>query len=161
MRKPLLVLALVALAVPTAARAASRAEDEASIKKVEADFTAAWNRHDPKAMASFWAVDGDLINPFGRWAKGRAEVEKLFQDEQSAVMKGTTYSTTSSSIRFLGPDVAVTDWDIAITGMRGPDGSALPPFKPHLTIVMVRKEGHWACAAARPYEFTSRPDGAK
>jgi uncharacterized protein (TIGR02246 family) len=156
MNKVVLAVALVSLAVPAGLRA-SQADDEASIRRFGVDFSAAWNRHDPKAMASFWAEDGDLINPFGRWAKGRAEVEKLFQDEHAGVMAGTSYSTTLSSVRFLTPDVAVTDWDIVVTGMRGPDGSAAPPFKPHLALVMVRRGGRWLSLAARPYAFLAPP----
>jgi uncharacterized protein (TIGR02246 family) len=161
MKKSALALSLVALLAPAVSQAASHAEDEASIKKVQTDFAAAWNRDDPKAMASFWAEDGDLINPFGRWAKGRAEIVKLFEDEHAGVMKGSTYSTAATSIRFLAPDVAVGDWDLEIVGMHGADGKALPTFKPHLTIVLVKQDGHWACAAARPYQFLPLPGAAK
>jgi len=160
MKQLMIVVAVLSLAVPAGLQA-GQAEDEAAIKKFGADFAAAWNRHDPKAMAGFWAEDGDLINPFGRVAKGRAEIEKLFQDEHAGVMAGTTYSTTSSSVRFLTPDVAVADWEIVVTGMRGPDGSAAPPFKPHLVLVVVRKGGQWLNAAARPFAFLPPPPAGK
>lgn len=84
------------------------------------EFAAAWNRHDPKALAAFWAPDGDLINPFGRVAKGRAEVEKLFTDEHSAFMKGTTFTLTGMTVRLLAPNIAFTDWDVEISGMHAP-----------------------------------------
>jgi uncharacterized protein (TIGR02246 family) len=158
MKKLALAFVLASLVGPTALRA-GQAEDEASIRKFGLDFAAAWNKHDSKAMAAFWAEDGDLINPFGRAAKGRAEVEKLFHDEQAGPMAGTTYATTLSSVRFLTPDVALSDWEIVVTGMRGPDGSAGAPFKPHVFIVLARKGGQWLTAAARPYQFLPAPAG--
>jgi uncharacterized protein (TIGR02246 family) len=162
MRKLAVLVSLAAAtALPAAYPASAAAQDDASIKKVQTDFAAAWNRHDPVAMASFWTEDGDLINPFGRWAKGRAEIVKLFQDEQATVMKGSTYSSTLTSLKSLAPDVAVTDWDIEVVGMHAPDGSALPPFRPHLTIVLVKKGGQWAWAAARPYQFLPSPGPSK
>ena len=101
-------------------------------------------------MASFWAPDGDLINPWLRVAKGPAEIEKLFQDEHSTVFKGTTYGLKVTGVRFLGADVAIADWDSTISGMKGPDGSALPPMSHHVTVVVQRKAGKWWIEAARP-----------
>jgi hypothetical protein len=90
-----------------------------------------------------------------------AALTALFQDEQSTVMKGSTYSSTLTSVKIVAPHVAVTDWDIQVVGMHGPNGSALPPFRPHLTIVLVKKGGQWACAAARPYQFLPPPGASK
>lgn len=72
-------------------------------------------------------------------------------------MAGTSQSTKLLSARFLTADIAMTDWDIAVAGMRGPAGGAAPPFKPHLALVMVRKGGPWLSAAARPYVFPPPP----
>ena len=86
---------------------AMAAGDEEAIQKRLDEFVAAWNNHDAEAMAALWAPDGDLINPFGRVAKGRPEVEKLFIDEHASFTKGTTYKVTSSLVRVLGSEVAV------------------------------------------------------
>lgn len=120
------------------------------------EFKAAWDRHDAKALAAFWAEDGDLINPFGRVAKGRAEVEKLFHDEQTTVMKSSTFNILSDSSREIAPGVAVADWDVEIAGVQGP-GGAMPPFKNHVTVVWVKKGGQWWAAAARPESFPPPP----
>jgi uncharacterized protein (TIGR02246 family) len=159
-KRIVLVLALASLAVPGVLRA-GQAEDEAAIRKFGTEFAAAWNKHDAKAMASFWEEDGDLINPSGRVAKGRAEVEKLFQDEHATAMAGTSYSTTLSSVRFLTPEIALADWEAVVTGMHQPDGSVSPPFKPHVFIVMGKKSGRWLAVAARPYHFLNPPPPAK
>src|SRR6266849_4002270 len=85
---------------------AARGEDSARVKQVRAASD---------AFAAAWAPDGDLINPFGRWAKGRAEVEKLFTDEHTTFMKGTTYTISNYVVRFPSPAIAVVDWDGEIT----------------------------------------------
>ena len=154
MKKILLGGMLLAVAVTTAASA----QVPALHQRAEA-FKAAWDRHDPKALAAVWAPDGDLINPFGRVAKGRAEIEKLFQDEQTTIMKGTTLHLNSDSSREVAPNVAVADWDIEITGMQGKDGTAMPPLKNHVTIVWVKHDGQWWAAAARPVVYPPPPGG--
>jgi uncharacterized protein (TIGR02246 family) len=120
------------------------------IEKRTAEFVAAWNRHDPQTMASVWAPDGDLINPFGRWVKGRAEVAKLLTEEQSGVMKATTFTTTAIKVRTLAPGVALADWDFTIAGMTAPDGSTMPTHTFHGANVWEKKGGTWFVLAARP-----------
>ncbi len=136
---------------------AMAAGDEEAIQTRLDEFVAAWNNHDAKAIAAIWAPDGDLINPFGRVAKGRPEVEKLFIDEHASFMKGTTYKVTSSSVRVLGSEAAVLDLDADVTGMKAPDGTDLPTFDHHVTIVMVKKDGAWWIVAARPVEYVPTP----
>jgi uncharacterized protein (TIGR02246 family) len=132
----------------------------ADVHARNAQFKAAWDKHDPQAMAALWTEDGDLINPFGRFAKGRAEVEKLFRDEHTGMMKGTTFNILSDSSREIAPDVAVGDWEAEITGMQGPDGP-MPPLKNHITVVYVKRNGQWWVAAARPEMFPPTPGSEK
>ena len=151
MKRMFLGAAVLALCLPAHAQTAGNAAGESAIRKLSADFAAAWAKDDAKAMASFWAPDGDLINPWLRVAKGPAEIEKLFQDEHSTIFKGTTYGLKVTGVRFLGSDVAIGDWESTITGMKGPDGSVLPPMPPHhVTLVLQRKAGKWWIEAARP-----------
>ena len=131
-----------------------------AIEKRTGEFVAAWNRHDSKAMAGLFLPDGDLINPFGRLAKGRDEVARLFADEQSTVMKATTMKTDAITVRTLAPDVALADWDITVTGMTAPDGSVMPAVKFHGAFVWAKKGGTWSVMAARPMLPASPPGTA-
>jgi uncharacterized protein (TIGR02246 family) len=151
----------VTLALSALAAAPALAQDEAAIRKAAADFVAAWNRHDAKAMAARFAEDGDIINPSAQAARGRAEIEKLFAGEQTTVMKGSTYVLAKADVRLLGPTTAVADWEGDITGMQGPQGEALPPFKHHVTIVYVKKGAEWLAAVARPYAFLPPPPAVR
>jgi uncharacterized protein (TIGR02246 family) len=107
-------------------------------------------------MAAVFTEDADLINPFGRVARGRAEIEKLFTDEHATFMKGTT-DTASVSVRVLGPAVALSDWDAEVAGMRDAQGQALPVFKHHVAAVFVKKNGKWLTVTGRPYAFLPPP----
>lgn len=55
-------------------------EEETLIKKRTEAYAEAYNRHDPKAIASFWAEDGEITNPeSGDLIQGRAAIEKSFE----------------------------------------------------------------------------------
>jgi uncharacterized protein (TIGR02246 family) len=135
---------------------ATPAED-AVIHRRHDEWIAAWNKHDPKLMASFFVADADLVNPFGRRPRGTAEIEKLFAEEQSGPMAGTTYSGTIESIRYLGDHYAIVDVAGEIKGMKGPDGSSGPPFKHHVTWIAEKKAGKWLALGARAFALVPAP----
>jgi uncharacterized protein (TIGR02246 family) len=157
MKKLLSLFVLLALASPAAR--ADQKEDDAAIHKRHDEWSAAWNKHDPKLMASFWFPDGDLINPFGRQAHGTAEIENLFSGEHGAAMAGSTYSGTIDSIRYLGK-IAIIDVTGEITGMKGADGATVPPFKHHVTWIAEKKGGKWFAHGARAFVFLPPPGTA-
>lgn len=148
-----MAVVLAASALPATA-AEKTDKTESDLKALIAGFQGAWAKHDYKAMAGFWAEDGDLINPWGRVAKGRAEVEKLFQDEQTGPLKTTEWNPNITSWRMLDKDAAVVDLDAAMTHMVGPDGKPAPDWAHHVFFVAVSKAGKWWFASARPYEFS-------
>jgi uncharacterized protein (TIGR02246 family) len=154
-----LAASLAAAVFPAPARAAESG-DKAAIERLTSEFVAAWNAHDPKKMAAVCAEDGNLINPFGQTAQGRAEIEKFFEKEQSTIMKGTTYKLESTSIRGLDPSCAIADWEAVVTGMMDPSGKPLPEFRHHAFSVCVKKGGQWRVAAVRAWVFQPIPGGA-
>lgn len=131
-----------------------------AIDSLNQSFVAAWNAHDPGRMADVWS-DADLVNPFGMKAHGRAEMAKLFEAEQHGVMRASTFTIESSSIRQISRDVAVQDMDIVITGMLSPDGKALPAFHPRAFEVLARKGGHWRVEYVRAYALQPTPPASK
>jgi uncharacterized protein (TIGR02246 family) len=151
MKKLLLCAVLFGLVALPTARAGQK-EEEAAIRKRHDEWVASWNKHDPKLMASFWAEDGDLIDPFGASAKGPQAIEKFFEGQHTGtgVMVGTTYAGTITDIRLIGKNAAVVDVDAAVSGMKGADGAAMPPLKHHITWVAEKKSGKWMAVAARP-----------
>jgi uncharacterized protein (TIGR02246 family) len=153
------LLALIILSPTAPVRAQDSGDEDAAIRKRHDEWCDAWNKHDPKAMAAFFVADGDLINPFGRHAKGTAEIEKLFTDEQSGPMKESTYAGTIESIRHIG-EVAIIDVAGEITGMQNAEGAAMPPFKHHVTWIARKVDGKWTAEAARAFVLAPRPKAA-
>lgn len=145
------------LAVLLGVSVAASPSTESEVRARGEDFAAAWNRHDAKTMAQIWAPEGDLINPFGRFAKGRGPIEKLFQDDHSGPMKTSRYRNVSFSVRTLTPDLAIADFDVEITGMKAPDNTALPTLKPHVTTLFKKEGGKWWILTARAFNYTPAP----
>src|SRR5437016_737360 len=106
--------------------AVAKESNDQQIRDRVGEFEAAWNKHDPQGMASVWSAEGDLINPFGRKARGIAEIVKLFQEEHNGPMKSSTFKVTSVSVRYVEPDLALVDADAEINGIVNPDGSPAP-----------------------------------
>ena len=151
-KKTLLSIAL-AMALAGVSGLAGAADSNAeAIKNINQDFVTAWNAHDPKKMAAAWAEDVSLINPFGVRCSSRAEVEKLFEREQSGVMKASTYRIDTFTLRRVCDDVMVGDWDATVTGMIDPGGNPIPEFSHHVTTVYQNRGGHWAATIGRAFQ---------
>ena len=148
---------LVLLAFLPFAHANQSAEDTA-IHQRNDEWCAAWNKHDPKLLASFFLEDGDLINPFGRHAIGRPAIEALFAEEQAGVMAGTTYHGTVENIRYIGKYNAMVDIVGEIDGLATHDGTPAHPFMHHVTWICEKKHGKWMAIGARAFAFTHPND---
>jgi uncharacterized protein (TIGR02246 family) len=124
-------------------------KNENTIRKLYADFMAAWNKHQPKEMAAFWAIDGDNMEPDGRHAKGKAEVEKLFTEEQKSVFKDSTINLTIETVWFPDAETALVDGTYTLSGVKDLQGGAVPTRRGHLTAVLIREDNKWMVAAGR------------
>lgn len=138
------------------ASAAVAADAEAAARSQAAAFAAAWGRHDAKAMAAFFAEDGTLINPGGRLAVGRGEVERLFADEQSTFMAKTTLDVRVARVDRVTGDVVLVLWDALLHGAIGPDGKA-SDVNHQVTVVERRTADGWEVVAARPVVYLPPP----
>jgi uncharacterized protein (TIGR02246 family) len=132
-------------------------KDEEAIKQITVDLTAAWNKHDAKAFAAAFSDDATVVNPMGRSAKGKVEIEKLLADEHSTWAKTTTGTFTVKNVRWLKPDVAWVDVDHALTGVIAPDGKPAPDQTAHVASVIVKNAGKWQIVEARPAFWMTPP----
>ena len=123
--------------------------NEDAVRALYAEFTAAWNRHDPPGLAALFTIDGDHVDPDGRQADGREEIVATFQKQHATVFRETTLSLTVDDVWFLGTDVALVDGTYAITGVKDPSGNDIPPRKGYLTAVLLNERGSWRIAASR------------
>ena len=147
------LLALGAAALGLAARQASAADDAADAKDKTAlaknaeAFVEAFHKGDPRAVAAFWAADGDYIDQTGRKLKGREAIEKTFT-AFFAENKGLKLRIEITGLRFVSPEVAIED---GVTEVIPPDGG--PPSRARYTIVHVKRDGQWLLSNVRdaPY----------
>ena len=147
MRQLLLTMILVA----SGGNAFAGGGQEAAILKVHERLAEAWNKDDAKGMAAGFADDADLINPLGRVAKGKAEIEKLYQDEHSGVFKGSHFaSECKAGVHVVKPDVAIVTCSFEVTGGTLPDGKTMPAMKGIYTATMVKAKNRWQIVAGRP-----------
>ena len=131
------------------ASAPSDLENEVAIRKLYAGFTEAWNRHDARAMAQMWALEGDHYEPDGRSAEGRDAVELLFREEQATAFKDSKLELTVDTVWFITPNVALVNGSYKIDGVRIPEGKQISIRKGHLTSVLLKEGGRWWVAASR------------
>ena len=133
--------------------------DEQAIRNLTTELTTAWNRNDANALAALYAQDADLIDPSGRVARGRTEVEKLVKEAHGGPLKGTRISLPKTHVRFLKPDIAIADYDFEIANMRGADGKQAT-LKGIVTCVLQKTGEKWQIAADRPL-IPAPPRGAQ
>lgn len=136
--------------------AKTNSREEQAIQSRIDSFVSAWNAHDIRVMAGVFAEDGDLINPFGRAAKTRPEIEKLIREEHTGPLKNSRMSLTTEGIRLLDTDVAVSDHAFEVAGMTDPAGNRAT-VAGHLTIVHRRRGDAWEVVASRPMIPAARP----
>jgi uncharacterized protein (TIGR02246 family) len=147
MRHLLALVALLTVGSPLGAQ--DDRVDAEGVRALTTAFSTAWAAHDPEGLAGLWVPDGDLVNPMGQTARGRVELAKLFREEHTSYMKGTALNVKVTATRVLGPGLALVDCDAHLTGVKTPDGKAMPPFK-HLVVAVVTKSAEgWRFVSAR------------
>jgi uncharacterized protein (TIGR02246 family) len=137
----------------------SRAEDkdekkdagaEQAVRDWAKEMSAAWEKHDGKAVAALYAEDGDLTTPQGEAIAGREAIERHHADLFDGVLKDTKLALEVRRIKFVTPQVAVLDTDGEISGGKGDDGNERAALSFRLTAVLVRHGDSWLASALRP-----------
>ena len=107
------------------------------------EFVAAFEAGDAKALAGFWTPDGDYIDETGTQSKGRAAIEKMYE-QAFAGKKGAKLAVTVTHHRMVGSDVVIED---GLTEVTPPGGG--PPNVSRFSAVLVRKDGVWYFESVR------------
>ena len=121
---------------------AQPARDEAAVRNVVANYVAAREQSDEKAIAALFTADADQLVSSGEWRKGRPEVVRgTLASSQST---GGTRTVTVESVRFLSPDIALADGRYDIAGMKS--GASRRMWT---TLILKRTDEGWRIAAIR------------
>jgi uncharacterized protein (TIGR02246 family) len=134
-------------AAPGAPAARGNPEAAAAIQKQAEAFVEAFHKGDAKAVAAFWAPDGDYTDQSGKYLKGRDAIEKAFTDF-FAENKGLKVRIDSESLRFVTPDVALEE---GVSEVFPPDGG--PPSRARYSNVFVKKDGQWLLGSVKDSAF--------
>lgn len=131
----------IVLLIPLSAMAKQNAtEDEQVIRKLIADETIAWNRHEANLTPEALAEDSDIVLPTGQYFKGKPHLGKAFD----TFLKNAHKTTCVDRIRFVRPDVALVDGQFEISG------ADIQPYPKGLqTWVMVKENQRWKVTANR------------
>jgi uncharacterized protein (TIGR02246 family) len=136
-------------AKPTETLVPAAAEDVPVKGQRAADFIAAFNKGDAKAVAGFWTPDGDYTDQAGQTFKGRAALEKLYA-QSFAESKGAKLTITVTSHKAVGTDVILEDGLTEVTPADGGPGTV-----GRFSALLVKKDGEWYFESVR--ETIARP----
>ena len=116
---------------------ADQAADEATIRKNDVAYVAAYNNHDAKAIAAMWSPEAVYMDPdTGEAAVGREAIEKVFAGTLADV-KDARLEIDVKSIKFVSPNVAIE------TGVARVVRPKTKPEETTYTAVNVKREGKW------------------
>jgi uncharacterized protein (TIGR02246 family) len=129
---------------------AAREGDEKVIRELIGRLAEEWNNHDMKAFSARLAEDADVINRFGHWMKGRAEIEKHLIGLHASPYRDKLVDRSSKveQVRFLTPDVA-----IAHERANESTGQSVRSY------VLQKRDGRWWIQSADITEVRTPPPG--
>lgn len=159
------VLAVVlsfCLAAPAQAQAArGQSRDETSLRKLVAEQTEAWNRHDAAAWSKDFAPDAEFINIVGTVFSGREEIQKRHAAVFASVFKDSRSEVTVRKIVLVAPNVAVVDTEHVVTGYTGlpPGVQATEPgvLRTRMRYVLKQVGGKWLIVAGQNTDVKPAP----
>ena len=152
---------LALILTPTAVLAQGTAADSTTIHGVVADLDSAWARADAKLWASHYAPDAEFINILGSLFPDVTSMQARHHEIFQGVFRGSRHHGTVRRLRFLGPDAAVADVDVAVTGYKAlPPGSrATEPgvLRTRMKHVLERTNGVWKIVSSQNTAVAPRP----
>jgi uncharacterized protein (TIGR02246 family) len=134
-----------------------RRRDEAAIRALEMAYDSAWNNGDVQRLVAAFAPEAVVVNPLGKSAKGRAEIQRVLGEFLNGPAKGSRHTSDVATIEFITDDVAVVDGKATVEGMAEPGDTTPAPAVHRFTDIVVRRHGTWTIAHVRAYLFAQPP----
>lgn len=132
---------------PPAASAAEepRDADRQAIRQSSRAFSAAFDKHDAKAVAAFWTEQGEYQEESGEVVRGRPAIEKAFAEFFKENPR-TSVEVRIDSIHFPARDLAIEEGILRQSG-----GPADLPSSTFYSVIHVREGGEWKIAISREW----------
>ena len=122
-----------------------------AVRTTFADYLAAFNRHDPVALAAHWALEGENLDlDTGCRTTGRHAVEHVF-DRLFATHQQASIAFDIESVRPIDDDVVVVD------GISQLSFSDRDPARSRFSAVLVRHEDRWLIETVREAAAQTTP----
>jgi uncharacterized protein (TIGR02246 family) len=145
----ILLASFAILAAAISIAHASQQADEDEIRKIQARWDDAWNRHDIKALSALVAEDVRFVNVAGALLNGRDEFEKLQTRTHATQFKDSVRTVTATDIKFLSADIAVAHVKWGMRGDKDADGTPRPPRTGVMMQVLAKRGGAWTIVAVQ------------
>jgi uncharacterized protein (TIGR02246 family) len=150
-----LCLAILACALAlgaTSSAKAADARDQAAIRALGDGFANAFLEKNAEARASLFAENGTFLTPDGHFLQGHTAMVSEFGPEAEHAVNGSTQAAFSNyRIRFINPDVAVTDAVLTVRNVTGPDGTIVPVIPISVFYVAARHGDKWLIEDGRAH----------
>jgi len=119
--------------------------DEAAIRDIENRFNAAWNAHDPDAIAESLVDDAQFITVNGAWTTSRQGFRDLMQRLHGAngPFRASTRRSPEIKVTFLTPDIAILHTRFWIKGEVMHDELSQEDRESVGTRVLRKIDGRW------------------
>ena len=125
--------------------------DEAAIRDLEHRFNAAWNAHDPDAIAESLADDAQFITVNGAWTTSRAGFRDLMArlHGPTGPFRASTRRSPEMRVTFLAPDIAILHTRFWIKGEVMHDALSQEDRESVGTRVVRKAGGRWQIVATQ------------
>ncbi len=119
-------------------------EDEAAVRKSAAEFAEAFNKGDAKAVAAFWAKEGEFIGADDKPVKGRKAIEKSYEEFLAKNPKAKL-EVQIESVRVIGRHTALEEGSLRL---RSPGKE---PTESRYSVLHIREDDQWKMASVREW----------
>lgn len=118
--------------------------DRNAINTIVAHFTDAWNLHEGKGSADYYAEDADFINIFGTAFSGKQEIEDRHVKIHEAFLKGSKFEVTELKLREAKPGIVIAQvyWNVSAIPKNGA-GSTQDTMKGIFTHTIIKNNSQW------------------
>jgi uncharacterized protein (TIGR02246 family) len=158
----LMTVATIALWLPNvsmttrAAASPDSVTDVAIATQVLTEFKQAWQAADGSRLGSLFTTDGDLVIPTGELLHGQASVAGFYTSVFARGYRGSSTTAAIAQIRHITDDVMLVDATWEISGTVTADGTAKPPERGILAVILKREGKRWLVAALREQTSATR-----
>ncbi len=138
-----LKLSLFLILLFTSSAFALEKSDQNSINKIVEHFTNAWNLHEGKGSADYYAEDADFVNIFGMAFSGKEEIESRHVKIHETFLKGSIFEVTDLKMREAKPGIVIAHVYWRVNGIQKPGTESKQTMNGVFTHAFIRNNDKW------------------